>query len=335
MNQVLPRRVAVLYSEVKREYFRTEEEYLTEKGADVYAAAVAKYASKLGIETAAFSGGRSLGEDLKRFRPDMAINLVDTVHGEETLCAAIPGLLELLKIPYTGTGILGLSLNTNKYVTYQLLQNGGIPVPSHQLVAAPQEMIDPELRYPLFAKLNYSHSSIGIGKDSVCRNERELRAKLKDLWQKYHQPVLVDEFIAGKEVTVPILDGLNTKVYPAERFFGQAVADQPQDYRFMTFEQKWVAWEDLGFAKYQAPGLNDLARKAFDLVKMSDYGRFDLRVDAAGRHYFIDVNCNPFFGPPQETHSPFALILAMYGVGFEEILRRLFVNTLRGAKQPQ
>ena len=64
-------------------------------------------------------------------------------------------------------------------------------------------------------------------------------------------------------------------------------------------------------------------------LKMSDYARIDLRIDAAGRIYVIDPNCNPFFGPPKETHATYSIILDMYGIDFTETLKRIFVNTIR------
>lgn len=326
---VLPERVAILFSEVKREYFPSQEAYLTEKDADIYAQEVAKYVGKMGIKVALYPGNEAVVNKLRYFKPDLVVNLVDSVRGDETLNASVPGMLEMLHLPYTGSGILGMSLNTNKYLTYQLLQNGGIPVPHHQLVTQPNQLIDPVLRYPLFAKLNNMHSSIAIDDNSICQNERELRLKLKEMYEQYHQPMLVDEFIAGKEVTVPVLDGLNTKVYPAERMFTNGETEKPEGYKIVTFKQKWVTWEGTTFIKHEDDNLKELARKAFSLVKMSDYSRFDVRVDGAGRNYFIDANANPFFGPPQETQSPYTMILEMYGVNFEEILRRLFVNTMR------
>lgn len=304
---------------------------MTEKDANVYAAQTARYVAKMGIEVKLIPGNDALAQALRRFGPDLVINLVDSVRGDETLSASVPGMLEMLHLPYTGSGILGHSLNSNKYLTYQLLQNGGIPVPHHQLVTQPNQLIDPVLRYPLFAKLNNMHSSIAIDDNNICQNERELRLKLKDLYEQYHQSMLVDEFIAGKEVTVPVLDGLNTKVYPAERIFESGETEKPEGYKIVTFKQKWVTWQGTTFVKHEDDNLRELARKAFNLVKMSDYSRFDVRVDGAGRNYFIDANANPFFGPPQESHSPYTMILEMYGVDFEEILKRLFLNTMRSA----
>lgn len=322
----LPKKVAILFSDVKREYFATEEMYLSEEGADIYAGEVAKYVGKMGIDVVTIAGDDHMAQNLQKFNPDMAINLVDSVRGQSTLGSSVPGVLEILHIPYTGAGTLGWALGTNKFLMYQLLQSSGIPVPTHQLVSSSTDMIDPELRYPLFPKLNYEHSSIGIGDDSICHNEKELRAKLKDLITTYKQPVLIDEFIAGIEVTAAVLDGLNTKVYAVQRKVGGGTED------VVTFDKKWRDWLDMTYVKYEDPVLKNYVKQAFDLLKMSDYARIDIRIDAAGRYYFIDPNANPFFGPPQETHATYSMILDMHGVSFEETLKRMFLNTLQDAR---
>lgn len=322
----LPKRVAIVYSDVKREYFKNEEDYLTEEGADIYAGDVAKYVAKMGIEVETFACDGTISNALQKYNPNMALNLVDSIRGQSFLGSSVPGLFEVLHIPYTGAGVLGWSLGTNKFVMYELMHSVGIPIPNHQLVGSASEMIDPALRYPLFPKLNIEHSSIGVGDDSICENERELRAKLKDLIARHNQPVLIDEFIAGIEVTSAVLDGLNTKVYTVKRTTaGETKGD------VMTFDKKWKNWQNIGYEKYDAPGLKEYVKKAFEVLKMSDYARIDIRIDGAGRFYFIDPNANPFFGPPHETHATYSLILDMYGVSFEETLKRLFLNTARDA----
>ncbi|MEI8232936.1 MAG: hypothetical protein WCG44_04315 [bacterium] len=322
----LPRKVAILYSDVKREYFSSEEAYLSEEGADLYAGEVGKYVEKMGIEVTTIPGDDQMAQNLQKFAPDMAINLIDSVRGESVLGSSIPGVLEILHIPYTGTGTLGWALGTNKFLMYQLMQSSGVPVPTHQLITSVSDMIDPEMRYPLFPKLNYEHSSIGVAEDSVCKNERELRAKLKDLITVYKQPVLVDEFIAGIEVTASVLDGMNTKVYAVQRKVGGGTED------VVTFDKKWRDYLDMTYTKYEDPILKEYVKQAFNILKMSDYARFDVRIDGAGRYYFIDPNANPFFGPPKETHATYSMILDMYGVTFEETLKRMFINTLVDAR---
>ena len=323
----LPKKVAILYSEVKREYFKTEDEYIAEEGADIYASAIARYVAKMGIDVVTFACDEEVASNLKKYSPDMVLNLVDSVRGQTNLGASVIGLLEILNIPYTGAGTLGWSIGTNKFVMYQLMRSNGIPVPNHQLVTTHTEMIDPDLRYPLFPKLNVEHSSIGIDENSICENERQLRFKIKELIEKYKQPILIDEFIAGIEVTAAVLDSVNTKVYTVQRKTG---SDTRED--VMTFNKKWKNWENIEYLKYDAPNLKEYVKRTFDVLKMSDYARIDIRIDGAGRFYFIDPNCNPFFGPPKETHATYSIILDMYGIDFTETLRRIFINTLNDAK---
>jgi D-alanine-D-alanine ligase len=321
-DPALPKKVAILYSDVKREYYATEELYLSEMDADVYAADFTKYISKMGIDVVTIAGDANMANNLQKYKPDLAINLVDSVCGQMSLGSSVPGMLEVLQIPYTGSGTLGWSLGCNKFLMYQLLQSAGVPVPTHQLVLSSTDMIDPGLRYPLFPKLNNEHSSIGVSDNSICYNEKDLRFKLKELITTYKQPVLIDEFIAGIEVTAAILDGVNLKVYMAQRKVGGGKED------VVTFDKKWKDYLDMTYTKYEDQILKDHVKTAFDLLKMSDYARIDIRIDAAGRYYFIDPNANPFFGPPKETHSTYSMILDMYGVSFEETLKRLFQNTL-------
>lgn len=323
----LPKKVAIIYSDVKREYFVTEEEYLAEEDADVYANDIAKYVSKMGIDVTTFACDDQIANNLKKYKPCMVLNLVDSVRGQTNLGSSIIGLLEILNIPYTGAGTLGWSIGTNKFVMYKLMESGGIPIPNHQLLTSHNEMIDPGLRYPLFPKLNIEHSSIGIDENSICENEKQLRFKVKELIEKYKQPVLVDEFIAGIEVTAAVLDGSNMKVYPVQRKTGNETRED-----VMTFDKKWKNWSNIEYEKYDAPGLKEYVKKTFDVLKMSDYARIDVRIDAAGRFYFIDPNANPFFGPPEETHATYSIILDMYGIDFVETLKRIFINTIKDAK---
>lgn len=323
----LPKKVAILYSDVRREYFATEDEYIAEEGADIYANNIAKYVHKLGIDAICIPCDEQIADNLKKYKPCMALNLVDSVRGQTNLGASVIGLLEILNIPYTGAGTLGWSIGTNKFVMYQLMQSNGIPVPNHQLVSSHAEMIDPVLRYPLFPKLNVEHSSIGIDENSICENEKQLRYKVKELIEKFKQPILIDEFIPGIEVTASVLDSVNTKVYSVQRKTGSETRED-----VMTFNKKWKNWDNIVYEKYDQPNLKEYVKKTFDVLKMSDYARIDTRIDASGRIYVIDPNCNPFFGPPKETHATYSIILDMYGIDFEETLKRIFINTLNDAK---
>ena len=325
----LPKKVGIIFSDVAREYFPTEAQYITEKGAEEDAIKISGYLNKFAIETFLYPGNSNLPHKLKKDSPDMVINLVDSVKGFEFLSSSIPGVLELLEVPYTGADILGMSLDTNKFVAKKLLQQNGVPVPHYQLFNSATDLMDPTLRYPLISKLNEIHGAVEITENCISENEKHLRERLKFLISTYKQPVLVEEFIVGREITAILLEGLNKKVYMAEKVF--TVTDRK--YIFQTFEDQWMSKgiPTFYYQKYDDPLLREYVRRAFDVMKMNDYGKFDIRMDSSGRYFFIDSNTNPAFGP-KESDCALSYILDIYGINFLEILRRLLINTIRDAK---
>ena len=169
--------------------------------------------------------------------------MVDSVKGQESLAAAIPGVLELLNIPYTGTGMLGMALDTNKFFIKELLQRNGMPVPIFQLFTSADDYLNPTLRFPVISKLNAIHGSVEITREAVSENEKQLRKRLRKLIRLYHQPVLVEEFVGNREITAILLEGKHKKVYMAEKIFRHTEGP----YVFLTFEDQWLTEMDAAF----------------------------------------------------------------------------------------
>src|SRR3989338_4989751 len=193
-------RVAILYSDAKREYFATEEHYLTEAEVFDRVKLITPYFEKMGAKVITLPGNNNLGDELRKLNPGFVLNLVDSVRGDETLAPSVPGLLELLDLYYTGSGILGMSINYNKFLTKKLMEQRGLPVPRYQLMSEPNQPINPLLRYPLISKLNHIHGSVEIDETAIAENERSLRERVKKLMAVYKDDVLVEEYIAGREL---------------------------------------------------------------------------------------------------------------------------------------
>jgi D-alanine-D-alanine ligase len=324
----MPQNIGVIFSDVRREYFSTESQYITEEDADKDARLIGDYLELFGITVRLYPGNARLPERLRKDKPEMVINLVDSVKGDESLSAAIPGVLELLNIPYTGADILGLSLDTNKFLVKKVLQQNGIPVPNYQLFNTPGDYLNPSLRFPLISKLNAIHGSVEITEDAVSETEKHLRERLRYLIRTYKQSILVEEFIVGREITAILLEGMNKKVYLAEKVFTHPEGK----YVYLTFKDQWLSEGNSAFkyVKYDDNLLKEYVKKAFEVTSMYDYGKFDVRLDQSGRYFFIDTNCNPAFGP-KELDLALSVILDMYGISFIEILKRLISNTVRDA----
>jgi hypothetical protein len=153
---------------------------------------IGKYLATLGISFF-ISGNASYPRCKSKPGLDQSVDSVKL----GSLASAIPGVLELLDIPYTGADILGLSLDTNKFLVKKLLQQNGVPVPNYQLFNAPDDYLDPAIRFPLISKLNAIHGSVEITRDAVSENEKQLRKRLRYLMRTYKQPVLVEEFTSA------------------------------------------------------------------------------------------------------------------------------------------
>jgi D-alanine-D-alanine ligase len=236
----------------------------------------------------------------------------------------------MMDIPFTGSGLLGLALCYNKFLIKKLLQTAGIPVPNFQLFHTPNDKLNIDMRFPLISKLNEIHGAVEINQDAVSENEKQLRDRLTYLIKTYNQPVIVEEFISGREITAYVLQGNVTKIYFAEKVFNKP----DQKYIFATFDDQWgdsssdkTTWPYV-YAKYEDNLLKDYVKRAFDITDMEDYAKFDVRLDASGRYYFIDSNANPAFGPKELNTSMGLIIQELYGVPFSEILKRLINNTL-------
>lgn len=327
----LPRKIAILYTDAKKEYFSTIEEFYTVDRSDEEARDFGPFFKSLGVKVCYILGDANMTKNLLREKPDMAINLVTTVKGYDSLGATVPSTLELLEIPYTGAGTLGFALGCNKYLIYALLSQHGIPVPPFQLMTSNRSVLDPSLKFPLILKLNEEHSNVEIKRESVVENESELRRRLKYLLKKYDQDVLVSEFIDGREFAAFIFQSYNKKVYSIERKIH--LPNNKSGHEFLDYDLCWMYEAEeykkyLKYEKYRDPLLENLVKKAFDISLMGDYGKFDIRMDRLGKYYFIDANANCHFGPPS-WDCEMTLTLKDYGIPFKTLLKRLLQNTMR------
>lgn len=321
-----PSLIAILYSDAKREYFPTEEMYLAEEEVLGRAQIISKYLNKLGIETVLLPGNEQIMSQIKKIKPDMVVNLVDSIRGQEDLCCAIPGVLEVANIPYTGTGILGLSLSTNKFLSKKLLEQNNIPVPPYQLFSTPIDTLRKSIHFPVISKLNSIHGSVDIHEDAVSENENQLRKRLRYLIKTYKDDVLVEQFVQGRELSAILFEGINKKVYVGEKIFEGSW--KTAKYRLATFDAEWGRGDSFNYIKY--PGdrmLTSYVRKAYEVLKVEDYAKFDIIMTKRGTYYFIDSNPNCSLGP-KEIECDIAVILDLYGINFNEILRRLIKNCM-------
>lgn len=325
-------KVVIVRTDVKRQDFATKEAYIAEKECIARSEQVTDILNQMGVKTQILEANHQLANNLLRLQPELCINFVDTVRGSGAAASFIPGVFELLRIPYVGANTLGLSLNSNKFLTKTLLEAWDLPTPRYQLFRSVNQALEHDLRYPLIVKLNEEHGSVGLDQNSVVTNEKELRDRLKFIINTYQQPALVEEFIEdSRELTGVVLEAKQTvKVFLSERSFS---APEGQ-FKLLTFETKWAT--DVGLeepVEYLAfngdekiiRNIKEDLRKAFEILKMDDLGRFDVILDKYNNHYIVDSNANPSLGP----ESSVARTAQVNGQKFTTIL----LNILQRNKQ--
>lgn len=289
-------------------------------------------------------GNLSLIETLPRFKPDICFNICEG-HWGDSREAHIPALLEMMRIPYTGSGVLTLALTLDKPMTKRVLAFQGLPTPAFQVFERVDEPLDADLTFPLFVKPSREGTGMGVSGSSIVHTEAELRERLAEQFARYQQPILVERFIRGREVTVGVLGNLKEPV--ARRVPGDEAAE-----RIWAGLQFLPALE-VDFQKYpaseggvytnrmktewahdfhyfcpaplsaaQRDRLRWLTAAAFRVTGCVDVARVDFRLDADDddKPYILEVNPLPGLYPGL---SDLVLEAAAMGMSYETLINTI------------
>jgi D-alanine-D-alanine ligase len=156
-------------------------------------------------------GNASLFETLPKFNPDICFNICEG-HLGDSREAQVPAILEMLRIPYTGSKVFTLALTLDKPFTKRILWYHELPTPAFQTFERANEPLHNDLSFPLFVKPSHEGTGMGVTAQSIVKNEDELRERVSYILQRYKQPALVECFIEGREVTVGVVGNLEGPV---------------------------------------------------------------------------------------------------------------------------
>jgi D-alanine-D-alanine ligase len=272
-----------------------------------------------------------LRERLAVIEPDCAFNLCESLAGDTRLESAVPLVLELLGIPFTGSPPEALRHALYKDRVKQRLVAAGIPTPRAVVMTRPTDPCD--LDFPLIVKPVREDGSVGITSRSVVHTAEELRVQVAEIGTSLRQPCLVEQFIPGRELNVALFGYPAARVLPlAEIDFSGLSSELPP---IVSYEAKWNEGspEDLGTRPVlhpQLPGnvaarVRRVAVEAFRAVGMRDYGRVDIRLAPSGIPYVIDVNPNCDLS----RHAGMARASAAVGMDYTTLVKLLVRYALR------
>lgn len=323
--------VTVAYSHVEREMFPTEDAYKAEIEVEDRAKEVAEVIEKLGVSVKLTPGNQYLLTNLLVDKPDLVINLVDTLRGKDALQTSVPAALELSNVPYTGAGMEGLVIGNDRNLTKRLLMAYDIPTPAFQHIRRAGTAVQEDLGVPLIVKLCGSGGSVGIDNNAVKETIKEAQKKVDKIISIYKMPVIVEQFIDGPEITVCVFDdGIKKHV-----LMGQKVFRKKQDgkHYFTSIE----SYDDIRAYTYihvEEPlrtKVAGLAVRAFNALYHKDYAKFDIRYnERTNTPYFTDSNPNTAFGP--DMGLPFTEIADMHKINFEDLMASMLTKYAKQLK---
>ena len=257
---------------------------------------------------------------------DLVFNVAEGFEGESRE-ARVPALLDLLGIPYTGSGVLALALALDKAKSKQIFRFSGLPTPNFQLFVQEDDPLDPRLKFPLIVKPNREGSAKGILVSSVVSDETALRVQVRRVLQMYGQEALAEEFIEGVELTVGIL-GSDPVLPVLEIDFSGCRASGESFYSWRMKEYQGDKQQNLNPhfwcpARLDAPttqAVQSVALKAARVLGVRDVARVDIRLSSEGIPFVLEVNPLPGIDP-EESNLP--IMTRAAGLSYEAFIQRL------------
>jgi D-alanine-D-alanine ligase len=274
------------------------EEYDSQETVD----ALANTIGALGHHVVPLGGGKEFIQNLLREQVDFVFNIAEGRGSYRSREAQIPSILEMFSVPYSGSDPQCLAVCLDKPLTKMIVSHAGISTPQWRLIANRNELEAVSWRgfhFPAFIKPAYEGSSKGILGSCRVTERKLIKEPVINLLERYHQPVLVEEFIDGDEITVGIVGNCPPKIIGIMR----VVPRQKAEYFIYSLEVK-RDWERL--VDYECPAklspaviqsITDAALKIFKVLGCRDISRVDFRVNAEGIPFFLEINPLPGLNP--------------------------------------
>ena len=274
---------------------------------------------KAGYQTDRIGHARSLmSRLLAGDRWDLVFNIAEGLYGEgrESL---VPALLDAWQIPYVFSGPVTLGVSLNKALTKQVVRAANINTPPFYLISKPEEIALVDLVFPLFAKPVSEGTGKGIDRNSKIENRVQLQEKVEQLLKAHHQPVLVEEFLPGREFTVGVL-GCGLEAYVPGAM--EIIYRHPESgiYSYETKENYTELVDYTAVSGDLLTACEEVALGAWRALGCVDGGRVDVKIDRNGQMSFIEVNPLAGLNP---VISDLPILCRLNGMDYQELIGRI------------
>jgi D-alanine-D-alanine ligase len=297
------------------------EEQVAEFDSAATISALERTLGSLGYKVERVGSGLALAGQLaagKRW--DLVFNFAEGLHGRSRE-AQVPALLEMYGVPYTFSDPLVCALTLDKAMTKRVIQSAGLHTPRFCVVRSSEDVESIDLPLPLFAKPLAEGTGKGVDEHSHVESAEDLRKVCLRLLEEFRQPVLVEEYLPGREFTTAILGtGCDAAVVGTMEIAVRKNAPTVDySYQMKEYCEKWVDYFPMPKGTLREE-VEELALRSYQVLECRDTGRVDIRLDAQGRPAFMEINPLPGMHP---THSDLPMIATQEGMAFEELIRRI------------
>jgi D-alanine-D-alanine ligase len=250
-------------------------------------------------------------------RWDLVFNIAEGLAGRSRE-AQVPCLLEMFGAGYTFADPLTCAVTLDKAMAKRIVSFGGVPTPEFVVIESTEDLAGVNLVYPLFAKPLAEGTGKGINADSVIHDPATLKQLCGQLLQRFGQPVLVEQFLPGREFTVAVLgNGPQARVLGMMEILLQdgnpnGVYSYIAKERCEQLVQYRPHGKDLLFKQ-----LEQLALQSYRLLQCRDAARVDIRCDGGNTPHFLEINPLPGLHP---THSDLPIIAAQQGMSYQQLI---------------
>ena len=275
-----------------------------------------------GHEVVRLGGGRDFAERVLVSKVDFVFNIAEGRGNYRAREAQVPAILEMLDIPYSGSDPLTLALALEKSLTKQLVAERGVATPRWHLINSPSDVDELDwstLSFPVFVKPAHEGSSKGIRPASRIETLASLREAVQTQFATYAQPIMVEEFIAGDEITVGMVGNGQPHVLGIMR----VVPRTPQDHFIYSLEVK-RQWREL--VRYECPAilsdrviqrLEDACQSVCRVLGVRDVARLDFRLASDGTPYFLEINPLPGLNPQS---GDLVIMSGLMGMSYHQLI---------------
>lgn len=251
-------------------------------------------------------------------RWDMIFNISESFGGR---CreSQVPALLEMFGVPYTFSDPLVCAATLDKSIAKRLVAQRGLATPPFHVIEDVSEIDDVRLRYPVFIKPLAEGTGKGIDHNSLIDDPSKLARICAQMLEEYAQPVLVEEYLPGREFTVGILGSGRDAYVLGTMEIEIRGKSEPAVYSYINKEEceRRILYRPLLDNPRLKKQVEELALESYRTLQCRDGGRVDIRCDAMGKPSFIEVNPLPGLHP---THSDLPMIATQEGMRYEELI---------------